>query len=157
MQDGEPGAAWLTEGPAPLRAQLLETSTAEPIAVLRFSLHAPNGAQVATGSESMQAATAGSLAGYRRSIHLDPGSQGLVALRLPASVIVSQPAAGKPAWYRLREGQQELALGVVHGAGTALLGEPVLTDAAGLIEYLLLILPDGSDATWAAIAKETIR
>jgi signal transduction histidine kinase/mono/diheme cytochrome c family protein len=155
---GEPGAAWLTNGPAPLSAKLIETDQRGSSALLRFSLHAPGGRLLATGEETMQAATVGGHAGYRRRIHLEGGSDNLIALRLPASVIESQPAAGTPAWYRLSEGNQELALGLVSGAGAEILSEPVLTAAPdGTIEYILLVLPDGSDTTWAAVAKETIQ
>lgn len=154
---GEPGAAWLTDDGSPLRAQLVETNTTGGVAILRFNLLTLEGKKIASGSENVQAATVGGLAGYRRSIHLDDARLGTVVLRIPASVIVSQPKSGAPAWYRLREGQQELALGLENGLSLKMGGDPVLADEDGVLDYILLILPDGSDQTWAAIAKEKIQ
>lgn len=155
---GHPAAAWLTSGPAPLSARLIETDVRGATALLRFSLHAPGGRRLTTGEETVSAATIGGHAGYRRRLRIEAGSDQLIALRLPASVIDAQPAPGAPAWYRLSEGEQDLALGLVSGAGAEILGEPVLTAAPdGTLEYILLVLPDGNDATWAAVARETIQ
>lgn len=157
-ESGDPGAAWMTSAPAPLSARLTETDVRGSSALLKFSLLTPSGAPVAMGEESLQAVSLGGHSGYRRRLVLDVGSHVELAHRLPASQIVSQPGAGSPAWYRLREGTQELALGLVHGGGAVFNGEPVLVAGPdGVIEYVLLILPDAGDATWAAVAKETLQ
>ena len=69
----------------------------------------------------------------------------------------SRIITGAPAWLRLREGGQELALGLVRGSVVGIEGETALAPAEFGIEYLLLVLPDGKDETWQQLAKEEVR